>query len=1110
MRQGVPFSSKIRRLLALFGLVAFAVVFAVNALYESRKFKAELSGIMQALAAESGSLLHESIVQHRRAINEILAAVPTGDEAAVCRYFTENLPLLGPEDCYFILNSAGVVVHASRRASDFVGLDFSHLPYLHTKEEISGVHQSLATLKPVVTLTYPLPAGWVMLVERDLFSLAPLVGHLKLAGLVEEGFFFVLSDSGTVVYHPDERLVANRHPLGFDLREWSEADASGLREYTYRGKRYLCLCQPLAAPRGWVFYAAVPRQEFLRFVGIHLVYQAMAIAVLFGVLGGLLHILIDRKVSRPIQCLAAHLSTFNPLQDSAVSDPVAGENAAELNQIVAACERMAANIRAANEQLRGNEALFRTVTEFASDWSYWLDPEEKVVYVSPSCELITGYTAAEFYAEPALMQKLVHPEDREPVLAHVHHAVQQDHPHPMLEFRIVAKDGTVRWLSHICRPIRDAEGNFLGVRGSNTDISERKQAEFAMQESEARFRSLVEQASDGIFLHDLEGTIIEVNPSGCRMLGYSREQLLRMKVSDLEAVMETPHLKTLWESLAAGQGKIVQGKVRRHDGTILLIEVQHSLVQWGGRQLVMAITRDISERQRAAVALAAEKELLAVTLRSIGDGVVTADVEGRVLLLSRTAEKLTGWREEEARGRRLDEVLRLVDQKTREPRESPLAKVLATGQLVMLTENTLLIAKDGSERLVADSGAPIFDRDSQVIGAVVVFRDITEQHRLEQELYKAHKLESLGVLAGGIAHDFNNLLTAIIGNLSMARSDAPGEAMRRQLKAAEKAASRAQGLTQQLLTFAKGGAPIKAVASIADLVREAAEFSLHGTKTRYTMTSPPDLWVVEVDAAQMSQVVNNLILNADQAMPGGGTIAISLTNRHLDAGAGLPLSPGPYVEIRVADQGHGIAPDHLERIFDPYFSTKQTGSGLGLASSYSIIKRHGGHIAAESRPGEGAVFTVYLPAQPDQAVAEPTGESGQILPGQGRVLVLDDEEMVRELALAVLKRLGYEADCAEEGGQALSMYQMAQAAGRPYDVVIMDLTIPGGMGGQEAIKELLRLDPLARAIVSSGYAQDPVMANYRDYGFAAVLAKPYSVEALSRVLHDILVGSCAE
>jgi PAS domain S-box-containing protein len=493
-----------------------------------------------------------------------------------------------------------------------------------------------------------------------------------------------------------------------------------------------------------------------------------------------------------------------------------------------------------------------------------------------------------------------------------------------------------------------------------------------------------------------------------------------------------------------------------------------------------------------------------VTLRSIGDGVVTADVEGRVLMLSRMAEQLTGWREEEARGRLIDEVLRLLDQKTRRPRESPVARVLATGQIVMLAEDTLLVAKDGSERLVADSGAPIFDRDSRVIGVVVVFRDITEQHRLEQELYKAHKLESLGVLAGGIAHDFNNLLTAIIGNLSMARLDAAGSAIGRQIEAAEKAALRAQGLTQQLLTFAKGGAPIKAVASIADLVREAAEFSLHGAKTRYAMTAPPDLWAVEVDAAQMSQVINNLIINADQAMPGGGTITIELANRHLDPSQGVPLPAGPYVEIRVADQGHGIAPDHLERIFDPYFSTKQTGSGLGLASCYSIIKRHGGHIAVSSWPGEGAVFTMYLPARPDQAMAEPVvGASDQPLPGKGRVLVMDDEEMVGELAQAVLERLGYEADYAGEGGQALVMYRKAREAGRPYDVVIMDLTIPGGMGGQEAIRELLRLDPAARAIVSSGYAQDPVMANYREYGFAAVLAKPYSLEALSRVLHEL-------
>lgn len=1102
MRHGVSFSTKIRRLLALFGVAAFVVVFAVSALYESRKLKAELAEIMTELAATTDSLLRESIMQHRRTINEIIAGVPAGDEAVVRRYFSENLPLLGPEDCYFILNAANQVVHASRRASDFIGLDFSHLPETHGKEEISAVHQSLATLKPVVTIMYPLPLGWLMLVERDLFSLAPLVGHLKLSGPVAGGFLFILSEDGTVIYHPDERLVANRHPLGFDLREWTEADSFGLREYTYRGKRYLCLRQPLAVPQGWVFYAAVPRHEFLRVVAAHLGYLAAAIALLFGVLGLLLHVFVIRKVSQPIQRIAARLSTFNPLHDPVMSDVAAVEDTTEMQQIIAACERMAVNIRLANEQLQESENLFRTVTDFASDWSYWLDPEENFVYASPSCEAITGYTAAEFYADPALMRQLVHPDDRKQVFAHVHKAMQEQ-PHAPLEFRITAKDGTVRWLSHVCRPIRDAEGHFLGVRGSNSDISERKRAELALQESEARFRSLVENGADAFHVQGFDGRFHDVNRRACEMLGYSRKELLAMGVADIDPGYTEAGVRQVCESIPAGGALTIQSRHRRKDGTFIPVEIRAGLVQWGGKPMVFSLVRDVSERQQASEALAAEKELLAVTLRSIGDGVVTADVEGRVLMLSRMAEQLTGWREEEARGRRLDEVLRLVNPKTREPKENPVAKVLATGQIVMLTEDTLLLARDGNERLVADSGAPIFDRASRVIGAVVVFRDITEQHRLEQELYKAHKLESLGVLAGGIAHDFNNLLTAIIGNLSMARLDAEA-AVARQLEAAEKAALRAQGLTQQLLTFAKGGAPIKIVASVADLVREAAEFSLHGAKARCSITSPPDLWVAEVDAAQITQVINNLILNAEQAMPAGGTIAITLANRHLDNGLAVP--PGCYVEIRVADQGHGIAVEHLERIFDPYFSTKQTGSGLGLASCYSIIKRHGGHIAVESRPGEGAVFTIYLPARPDEVLAESAAVAGQPLSGQGRVLVLDDEEMVRDLAQAVLERLGYEADGAEEGGQALAMYQAAQAAGRPYDVVIMDLTIPGGMGGQEAVKELLRLDPQARAIVSSGYAQDPVMANYRDYGFAAVLAKPYSVEALSRVLHDLLQG----
>lgn len=1101
--EAVPFSTRIRRLLALFGLLAFAVVFLISGLFENLQFKAEVAAVMKCAATESGSLLRESIMQHRRYILELVEEMPAASDETVSRYFSEHLPLLGPEDCYFVLNQEGRVIHASRRAEEFIGLDFSHLLPVRDDREISGVHQSFATLKPVVTIKFKLPHGRLMLVERDLFSLAPLVGHLNISGSLENGMIFVLSSNGTVIYHPDSRLVSNRSPLGFELQHWSDADANGLQEYTLRGERYVCYREAFQVPEGWIFYASVPRREFIAHIVRQLVFQALAIAALFAVMFVLLEVLIGRKVSRPISTIAAQLSTLNPLADKGIG--ISGRDDAdtvELVQIIEAYQRMAANIRASNEKLMEREELFRTVTEFATDWTFWLDPDERFVYISPSCEAFTGYTAEEFYDRPELMQAIVHPADREKTLTHIHRAAH-DLPHAPLEYRIVAKDGTIRWLSHICRPIHDAAGSFLGVRGSNSDITERKRAEETLRESEERFRSLVEQALDGIFLHDLDGRIIDVNPSGYRMLGFNRDELLGMNIADIESGIDPRTLKDLWTILKSGEARVVQGRALRKDGFTFPVEVQLGLVQWGERQMVLAMVRDISERKQAEDALAAEKELLAVTLRSIGDGVITTDQEGKVLLLSRIAEKLTGWSEEEARGKPLHEVMPLVHRVTRQRLESPVRRVLDSGQIVFLDSEALLIARDGTERLIADSGAPIRDPRSRVIGVVVVFRDITTQQRLEEELHKAQKLESLGVLAGGIAHDFNNLLTGILGNISMAKLDAADAAMHQQLEAAGNAALRAQGLTHQLLTFAKGGAPIKTVAAIADLVRESAEFALHGSRVGYTFRCGDDLWPVEVDASQMSQVINNLVLNAVQAMPGGGGIAVTLENVNLAKDAGLPLAPGPYVLIRVADQGVGIDPAHLGRIFDPYFSTREEGTGLGLASTYSIIKRHEGHIDVASKPGKGTTFAIWLPASPGKAIEQPTAVGTPVC-GQGRILVMDDEAMVRELARAVLERLGYEADFAEDGEAAMALYRQAQAAGRAYDVVIMDLTIPGGMGGQEAIEELLRINPQAKAIVSSGYAQDPVMANYRDYGFRAVLAKPYSVEALSKVLHRLL------
>lgn len=517
---------------------------------------------------------------------------------------------------------------------------------------------------------------------------------------------------------------------------------------------------------------------------------------------------------------------------------------------------------------------------------------------------------------------------------------------------------------------------------------------------------------------------------------------------------------------------------------------------------------DITWRKQAENALAEETERLTVTLRSIGDGVICADVAGNVILLNKVAERLTGWTEKEAMGKPLDKIFYIINEQTRKQCENPMEKVLKTGGIVGLANHTVLVARDGQEYALADSGAPIRDKNSNIIGVVLVFQDVTEKQKMEQELLKLNKLESIGILAGGIAHDFNNLLMAILGNISLAKlSAAPGDKIFDRLGEAEKASLRAQDLTMQLLTFSKGGKPVKKTILIKKLVKEAAGFVLKGSNVRCEYSIDDDLWPVNADEGQISQVINNIIINADQAMPEGGTIWINMENTELDRKNNLPLQKGRYVKISVKDQGIGISNEHIHKIFDPYFTTKQTGSGLGLATCHSIIINHDGIITVDTAKQEkGTTFNIYLPAS-SKTVSTEKKEQKKPDTGEGRILVMDDEAIVREVVCGMLQSMGYEYEFASDGAEAIELYK--KAAGnteKSFDAVIMDLTIPGGMGGKEAIEKLLELDPDVKAIVSSGYSNDPVMAEFERYGFKDIVAKPYRIVELCKVLNKVIKG----
>ena len=515
------------------------------------------------------------------------------------------------------------------------------------------------------------------------------------------------------------------------------------------------------------------------------------------------------------------------------------------------------------------------------------------------------------------------------------------------------------------------------------------------------------------------------------------------------------------------------------------------------------LTREVEARKSAEEASSHSVSLLRATLESTDDGILVVDKAGRVVDWNKRFLEMWCIPDELISARNDDQTLAYVLEQLMYPDEF-LNKVRALYSRPEEESIDILRFKDG--RIYERYSRPQY-LDNRIVGRVWSFRDITERKKMEEEILKAQKLESLGVLAGGIAHDFNNLLTGIMGNVSLAKMNVPpGEKIHSRLEEAERACNLTRGLTGQLLTFAKGGAPIKKLDSISRIIMDSAEFVLRGSNVRCAFDLPDNLWGVEVDGGQISQVINNLIINADQAMPDGGIITVRAENIDLGDETLPPLQKGKYVHIRITDQGIGIPEENLTKIFDPYFSTRQSGNGLGLTSVYSILSKHDGHVSVESTPGNGTTFHLYLPASQGTLLKDTTPpEARKNRRGKGKILVLDDEILVQHAARDMLEHLGYQVEVCTDGTDALRLYREAKASGCPYAVVFMDLTIPGGMGGKVTMKKLLEMDPDVKGVVTSGYSNDPIMAYYREYGFCGVVEKPFSFDALSEVLEMIEV-----
>ncbi|PHR28724.1 MAG: hypothetical protein COA36_05340 [Desulfotalea sp.] len=493
-----------------------------------------------------------------------------------------------------------------------------------------------------------------------------------------------------------------------------------------------------------------------------------------------------------------------------------------------------------------------------------------------------------------------------------------------------------------------------------------------------------------------------------------------------------------------------------------------------------------------------EKERLLVTLHSITEGVIATDTEGRVLLLNKVAEQLTGWQQNEVHDKNIKEVLNLH----RSGMES------ATTSTSMATEEVgkqdiTLTSRLGKVYRISLNSAPLYIEDKKEIGRVVVFRDETENLKIEAELFKAQKLESVGILAGGIAHDFNNILSGIFGNIELANLKLNrDEHIRPHLQIALDSVQRAKSLTTQLLTFSKGGEPMTEELDLKKMLEEEVPFNLSGSsvKAQYKIFDP--LWKVQADPGQISQVISNLVINAEHALPRGGKIVITAKN----ISARNSKLNKDCVELKVSDNGIGIEPKILSKIFDPYFTTKQNGTGLGLSMVYSIIERHKGVITVDSKPGSGTTFSLLLLAdrQTDQSPKLPQAMLAEAEPKKGfKILLIEDDVIIQQVMTGILEASSYVVDVADEGKTGVSMYREAIQNDTPYQLVISDLTIPGGMGGKEAVQKILIINSEAKVIATSGYAMDPIMARFADYGFKGRIVKPFRLEDVHQEIRRV-------
>jgi two-component system cell cycle sensor histidine kinase/response regulator CckA len=638
-----------------------------------------------------------------------------------------------------------------------------------------------------------------------------------------------------------------------------------------------------------------------------------------------------------------------------------------------------------------------------------------------------------------------------------------------------------------------------------SELHERKEIEIALKKSEAMLQAIIDAEPECVKLLDADANLIMMNEGGLSMIQVDSLNQVKGK-SILPLVIEEYReaFIELTKLVFKGESGTLVFEIVGIKGRRLWLDTHAVPFRNENEKIValLGVTRDITERKKAEEALLESEERLRDLAESLPLTIFETDLQGRITYVNRAGLEVFGYLQQDVDAG--VNIIQVVAPGDRESARELISRRLKGDRLEYKEYKGL--RKDGTTFPISIVSSPIV-RDYSAVGLRGIVSDISERKKAEEQYLKVQKLESMGTLAGGIAHDFNNLLQGVFGYISLAKLDVdqPTKCLAA-LEQADKALYMSVTLTNQLLTFSKGGKPVKEQIDLLPVIDNAAKFALSGSRSDYHIVADNSLWQVEADEGQIGQVIQNLVVNANQSMPEGGVVEITVRNvqsfnKILPQGS----QKGKYLEITITDSGIGIPEQHLSKIFDPYFTTKEKGSGLGLATSYSIVKNHSGFIDVTSEVGKGSIFYIYLPAVAASQKAEPL--QPMILASSvrtGKVLLMDDDPVIRDVSGALIKALGHEVQCVVNGEEAIDKYQLAMQMGSPFDVVILDLTIRGGMGGAETVRKLLEIDPGAKAVASSGYSDDSVVSKHKEQGFKAFLKKPYSIDNIRDVLNKVL------